>query len=177
MKTQGRPTTKALKFLSKTFKKTHLENQRKSIRKGHQMEPNRESKIHVFDGVGECFVGSRYFTAFVENAFSLPWAMKTSTLGLSISTSISMEFLQGPPGVPRTPQDYIWRSPSIPRDVLGVPTDALRLLSDALEMHLGPPWAPQGPPRHTPGRLVHAQTSTEPPNGHPMTLFPCSKVY
>ena len=103
--------------------------------------------------------------------------METSTLGLSISTSISMEFLQGPPGVPRTPQDYIWRSPSIPRDVLGVATDALRLLSDALEMHLEPPCAPQGLPRHTPGRLLHAQASTEPPNGHPMTLFPRSKVY
>ena len=72
------------------------------------MKPNRESKIllfHVFDGVGECFVGSRYFTAFVENAFSLPWAMKTSISGPSIFTPISMEFLLGPLGRPRASQD------------------------------------------------------------------------
>ena len=39
---------------------------RNSIRNGHRMEPNRLSKIHlfhVFNGVGWCFVGSRYFTA------------------------------------------------------------------------------------------------------------------
>ena len=61
--------------------------------------------IQVFDGVGECFAGSRYFTAFVENAFSLPWAMKTSILGPFIFTPISMEFLLGSQGVPRASQD------------------------------------------------------------------------
>ena len=61
--------------------------------------------IHVFDGGDECFVGSRYSTAFVENAFSLPWAMKTSTSGPSIFTPISMKFLLGPLGEPRASQD------------------------------------------------------------------------
>ena len=84
--------------------------------------------------------------------------------------------LQDSPWVPRAPQDYIWKSPGIPRDVLGVPTYALRLLSDALEMHLGPPWAPQGLPRHTPGLLLHAQTSTEPPNGHPDAFSTLKRV-
>ena len=46
--------------------------------------------FNVFEIEGECFVGSRYFTAFVENGFSLPWAMKTSIRGPSIFTPISM---------------------------------------------------------------------------------------
>ena len=61
--------------------------------------------IHVFHERAQCFVGSPFFTAFVENAFSFPWAMKTSTSGPPIFTPISMKFLLGPLGGPRASQD------------------------------------------------------------------------
>ena len=60
--------------------------------------------IHVFDGGGECFVGSLYFTFFVDNAFSLLFTMKTSISGPSDFTPISMKFLMGSLEVPRTPR-------------------------------------------------------------------------
>ena len=102
--------------------------------------------------MGECFVGSRYFTAFVENAFSLPWAMKTSILGPSIFTVISMKFLLGPLGLPRNPQDYFWRSPRRSQgrscNLQGRPEDPWERSRDPL----GSPWAPLSLPRNAPCR-------------------------
>ena len=121
--------------------------------------------------MGECFVGSRYFTAFVENAFSLPWAMKTSILGPSIFTVISMKFLLGPLGVPRTPQNYFWKSPrrsqGRPWGFQGRPEGPWGRSRDPL----GPPWAPLGLPRNAPGRFLNAQGSLGALQCHLGTLF------
>ena len=59
----------------------------------------------VVDGMGECFVGSRYFAALLKHAFSLLFTMTSLFWGPSIFTPISKKFLLGPLGVPRAPQD------------------------------------------------------------------------
>ena len=126
------------------------------------MEPNRESKIHLFLCFRRCGRVCRRVALFYcvrRKRVFIAMDNENVDFRTSIFTVISMEFLLGPLGVPRTPQNYFWKSPrrsqGRPWGFQGRPEGPWGRSRDPL----GPPWAPLGLPRNAPGRFLNAQGS------------------
>ena len=87
-----------------------------------------------------------------------------------------MKFLLEPLGVPRTPQDYFWRSPRRSHgrawDSQGRPEAPWVRSGDPLR----PPGAPWGLPRDAPGRRLDAKGYLGALQGHLGTLIPRPRV-